>query len=115
MQLAAEEKGCKMRFSECCADIPQLTCSLVFVSGPRRRHGAQTAVASAASQSSNLSARRLTCSLSTQDGAKGGEVAAGMGGERERGKENNTKVCWRREREWDSGEGGKRVCVYVCV
>lgn len=96
-----------MLFSECCADIPRLTCSLVFVSGPRRRHGAQTAVASAASQkASDLSARRLARRLSTQDGAKGEKSRLEWEGKGRGGKENNTKVCWRREQEGREGGGG---------
>lgn len=116
-----------MFFSESRANIPRLTCSLVFVSGPRRTHGAQTAVVSAASQrAATLSARRLTRRLSTQDTAEGEKWWLEWEGKGRGGKENNTKVCWRREQggecrggggggggEWDNREEG-RGCVCVC-
>lgn len=81
-------------FSESRADIPRLTWSLVFVSGPRRTRGAQTAVASAASQrAATLSACRLVSRLSTQDAVKGEKGRLQWEGKGRGGKENNTKVC----------------------
>lgn len=99
-------------FSELAAQTPQLTCSLVLLSGPRRRHGAPTAVASAASPSARS---QLAHQPQSEHAGQSGQEKLWLkkGGEEEEGARKTTQRCagGGERREEDRRKEGRRARV----